>query len=202
MPQEPRIATRIEFNGFLNYMVQRIQFCGFGDKVDDSSGAFRQHGGPGVHQDQSGKPMAMLEGIIEGIKSAHGMAYQHKLIESEVFHEGFNISTVSIAAVIGVFGPGTLAVSALIKSVAVIPPPERKTHYIPGMRIEGRAVKKDDRPAACRTPVEIVESHSRRCDFAALGEHDLHLNAGDFRGQGEVLQFFGGVNRRHSLKTS
>src|SRR5947209_2002077 len=65
-PQETGIAAGIELHGFLNDLLQRIQLCGCGNKIHNSSSALRQHGGPGIHQDQSGKPVAVVKGIVEG----------------------------------------------------------------------------------------------------------------------------------------
>src|SRR5215831_14281046 len=100
-------------------MVQRIQLSGFGDEVDDSFCASGQHGWPGVHQHQSGEAVTVVEGIVECVKPAHGMAYKHQLIESELFNESFNIATMSIAAIVSVCSPGALAMSALIQRMTV-----------------------------------------------------------------------------------
>jgi len=105
------------------------------------------------------------------------MACKHKLIESQVLHESLNISTMSIATVICIFGPGALTVTALIQRMAVILLPESEAHYIPGVRIQGCAVKENNWAMTSDAPIEIVEPHSRPCYFTALGEHDLSVNA-------------------------
>src|SRR5437763_14629059 len=118
-----------------------------------------------------------MESIVKGVKSTHGVAHQHKLAEAQMINQGLDILTVSLAAIVAILSPRAFAVSALVEGVAVILAAEHEAHHIPGMRIDSRAVEKDDKPAPAATPVQIVQAHLRRGNFAPFGQHNLCLDA-------------------------
>jgi hypothetical protein len=176
-PQEPGITAWVELHGLPNDLFEGIQFRGFVYEVSNSPGAFHQHAWSGIYEHQSGETVAVVKGIVKGVEATHGMAHKHKLIEVQVIRERFDISTVSVATIVGVLRPSAFTVPTMVNSKAMILLPQCQAHNVPGVRIESCSVEKYDGPAPGGAPVQIVEPHPRHRNFETFGQYDLGFNA-------------------------
>src|SRR5262249_31792640 len=127
--------------------------------------------------------------VIEGVESAHGMAYQNELVEAEMIDESFNITAVSVATVVGVLGPRAFAMAALVEGVAVMLSTQHEADYIPGVGIQRGTVKEDHGRPTLSAPVQIVQTHSLPRHHLAFGKNDLHVNARNSGCERQVFQF-------------
>jgi hypothetical protein len=103
-----------------------------------------------------------------GVAPTHGQPDEQHRSEADLLQEGVNIGSMVVYRIGAVFGPGAIAMAALIKGQHVVPGTHRKGELVPRTRMSGKAVQQQQRWGAGIAPIEIVQLHAVGSDVAVL----------------------------------
>ena len=144
--------------------------------------------GPASISTNADKPFRVGDRKGEPIDRPHRHADQDKAVETDPVGKTPDILALGGDRIIGVGRPVAVAMAALIECDAMKFVAQSQAAQIPGMRGQGAAMQKQDRPQPFGSPIEITKSQLSDTHISLARQNDLvEAEAGAHRGRFQMV---------------
>ncbi len=165
----------------IDEFVDRVKLNIGRDEVANRLRSFRLKAGAAIHDHKRARHLRLLHGQAHRDNATHRMAHHDRttssIRHSKVGEKAEGVHSHRLRSVIGVAGPFTVAVAALIQRIDVETIGQVKADQVPGMRRLIATVQHKHRRCIRLAPLQIVETE--------MVDHDITGNVANDGGMGD-----------------